>query len=282
MGKIAVVTDSTAYLSKNLIDQYGVYIVPLSVNFGEETYREGVDMSAEEFYRYLSKAKELPTTSQPAIGDFMKLYDELATEYDEIISIHISSGISGTLSTAFSAANMLQDVKIEVIDSEISSFGLGFMVIEAAQMAKQQKSLSEIKERVEWLVKNMRGYFIVDDLAHLHRGGRLNAAEFLIGSMLKIKPIIHFNNKKLEPFEKIRTKKKAIDRILELLEVDTRENILIRCSVVHADAIGEAEELAEKIKQDYSNVEVDISEFGPVLGTHTGPSTIGLTWYKIQ
>lgn len=282
MGKIAVVTDSTAYLPQNLIDEYGIYIVPLSVNFGEETYREGFDMSAAEFYSYLGKAKELPTTSQPAIGDFLQLYDKLATEYDEIISIHISSGISGTLSTAFSAANMLQDITIEVIDSEISSFGLAFMVIEAAQMAKQQKSLNEIKERIEWLVKNMRGYFIVDDLSHLHRGGRLNAAEYLIGSMLKIKPIIYFLDKKLQPFEKIRTKKKAIERILELLEEDTRDNILIRCSVVHADAIAEAEDLAEKIKQNYSNVEVNISEFGPVLGTHTGPGTIGLTWYKIQ
>jgi len=282
MGKIAVVTDSTAYLPQSMIDEYGIYIVPLSVNFGEETYREGVDMSPEEFYSYLGKAKELPTTSQPAIGDFLKLYEELAKEYDEVISIHISSGISGTLSTAFSAANMVQDITIEVIDSEISSFGLAFMVLEAAQMAKQQKSLNEIKERMEWLVKNMRGYFIVDDLAHLHRGGRLNAAEFLIGSMLKIKPIIHFTDKKLQPFEKIRTKKKAVDRILELLEEETRDNILIRCSVVHAYSIAEAEELAERIKQSYSNVEVNISEFGPVLGTHTGPGTIGLTWYKIK
>lgn len=282
MGKIAIVTDSTAYLPQSLIDEYGIYVVPLSVNFGDETYREGVDMSTEEFYSYLGKAKKLPTTSQPAIGDFLKLYDELATEYDEIISIHISSGISGTLNTSFSAANMIQDIKIEVIDSEISSFGLAFMVIEAAQMAKQQKSLSEIKERIEWMVKNMRGYFIVDDLAHLHRGGRLNAAEFLVGSMLKIKPIIHFIDKKLQPFEKIRTKKKAVDRILELLEAETRDNILIRCSVVHADALGEAEELADRIKQSYSNVEVNISEFGPVLGTHTGPRTIGLTWYKIR
>lgn len=282
MGKIAIVTDSTAYLPQSLIDEYGIYIVPLSVNFGEETYREGVDMSTQEFYNYLGKAKDLPTTSQPAIGDFLQLYDKLATEFDEIISIHISSGISGTLSTAFSANNMLQDITIEVIDSEISSFGLGFMVIEAAQMAQENKSMAEIKERIEWMVKNMRGYFIVDDLAHLHRGGRLNAAEFLIGSMLKIKPIIYFIDKKLQPFEKIRTKKKAIDRILELLEADTRDNILIRCSVVHADAIGEAEELAEKIKQTYSNVDVNISEFGPVLGTHTGPGTIGLTWYKIQ
>lgn len=282
MGKIAVVTDSTAYLPQKLIDEYGIYIVPLSVNFGEETYKEGFDMSTAEFYSYLGKAKELPTTSQPAIGDFLQLYDKLATEYDEIISIHISSGISGTLSTAFSAANMLQDITIEVIDSEISSFGLAFMVIEAAQMAKEEKSLNEIKERIEWLIKNMRGYFIVDDLSHLHRGGRLNAAEYLIGSMLKIKPIIYFLDKKLQPFEKIRTKKKAIERILELLEEDTRDNILIRCSVIHADAIAEAEDLAQRIKQNYSNVEVNISEFGPVLGTHTGPGTIGLTWYKIQ
>lgn len=282
MKKIAVVTDSTAYLPQSVIDEYGIYIVPLSVNFGDETYREGMDMSSDEFYSYMGKAKELPTTSQPAIGDFLKLYEELAQEYDEVLSIHISSGISGTLSTAFSAANMVDNIKIETIDSEVSSYGLGFMVIEAAEMVLQGKNLDEIKVRIEWLVGNMRAYFIVDDLAHLHRGGRLNAAEFLIGSMLKIKPIIYFDDKKLQPFEKIRTKKKAIDRIIELLATDASENTPIKCSVVHANIRGEAEELAERIRATYPIVEVNISEFGPVLGTHTGPGTIGLTWYKIQ
>lgn len=282
MSKIAIVTDTTSYLSKEWMDQYHIHHVPLSVNFGSKSYREGLDLTTEEFYKQLETEKELPTTSQPAIGDFIELYERLAEEYDEAIAIHLSSGISGTYSTSISAANMVNGIKVEVIDSEIACYGLGFMVLEAAEMSRQGKAMQEIKERVEWIVQNMRGYFIVDDLAHLHRGGRLNAAQFLVGSMLKIKPVIYFKEKKLEPFEKIRTKKKAIDRILQLLEMDVNEGTKIKLSVVQANAQEEAEEILNHILQTYSQVEGNISEFGPVIGTHVGPGTLGFVWYKTE
>lgn len=280
MGKIAVITDSTSYLHQEIIDKYNIKIVSLAVNFGEETYKEYNEISIKDFYTKLQESKNLPTTSQPAIGDFLYLYEELAKDYDEAIAIHISSGISGTMNASLAAAQMVEGIKIEVIDSEISSYGLAYMVIEAAKMAEEGKSLEEIKSRIESIVKIMRGYFVVDDLAHLHRGGRLNAAQFLVGSMLKIKPIIYFNEKKLEPFEKIRTKKKAVERIMQLLNDDYNDGLPIKCSVVHANNLEEAKELYNDIKQKYPDIELNITEFGPVLGTHTGPGTIGLTWYK--
>jgi len=279
MTKVAVVTDSTAYLPQEIIDKYGIHIVPLSVNFGSESYKEGLEISTKDFYLKLDQSERLPTTSQPSIGDFITMYEELSKNHQEAIAIHLSSGISGTMNTSVVAAGMVEDINIEVVDSEIACYALGFMVIEAAKMADEGKRLQEIKERIEWIVKNMRGYFVVDDLAHLHRGGRLNAAQFLVGSMLKIKPILYFNNKKLEPFEKVRTKKKAIGRILKLLNDDAKDGSFIKCSVVQANIIEEAEILKEKIEQKYPNVEVNISEFGPVIGTHTGPGTIGLVWY---
>lgn len=283
MAKVAVVTDSTAYLPKEIIDKYGIYVVPLAVNFNTESFKEGSDISTEEFYKRLSESKELPTTSQPAIGDFVQTYEEIAKEHDEVIAIHLSSGISGTMNTSLVAAEMVDGIKrVEVIDSEIACYGLGFMVIEAAEMAQQGKTLDEIKERTQWIVENMRGYFLVDDLAHLHRGGRLNAAQFLVGSMLKIKPIIHFYDKKLEPYEKIRTRKKALGRIYGLLDNDAKDGELIKLSVVHANDREEAEEIKEMIAGKYNNVEANISDFGPVIGTHVGPGTIGFVWYKAE
>ncbi|OEF99508.1 fatty acid-binding protein DegV [Vulcanibacillus modesticaldus] len=280
MARVAVVTDSTSYLSKETIEKYGIYVVPLTVNFGLESYREGFDLSAEAFYEQLKAVKDLPTTSQPAIGEFVELYEKLAREYDAAIAIHLSSGISGTYNTSLTAANMVDGIEVAVIDSEISCYPLGFMAIEAAEMANAGKSLAEIKERIEWLVKNMRGYFIVDDLSHLHRGGRLNTAELIVGSMLKIKPIIHFNDKKLKPFEKIRTKKKALDRIFQLLDKDVKEASLIKCTIVQANVREEAEEIMEMIHKRYPNVEANISTLGPVIGTHVGEGMIGIGWYK--
>ena len=279
MSKIAIVTDSTAYLPKEIIEKYNIHVVPLSVNFKNKTLKEGFDISTKDFYEKMAGMEELPTTSQPAIGEFLVLYEELAKNHDEAIAIHMSSGISGTLNTSRTAGNMVDNIEVEVIDSKIACYGLGFMVIEAAKLAEEGRSVVEIRERIEYLVENMRGYFIVDDLSYLHKGGRLNAAEYLIGSMLKIKPIIYFNDKVLDPFEKVRTKKKAIDRILQLLDQDAREGTPIQLSVVQANVEEEAKELLELIKKEYPNVEGTISDFGPVIGAHTGPGTLGMVWY---
>ncbi len=279
MSKIAVVTDSTAYLPKEIIEKYNINVVPLSVNFANKTFKEGFDISTKDFYEKVVGMEELPTTSQPAIGEFLYLYEKLAKNHSEAIAIHLSSGISGTLNTSRTAANMVDEINVEVIDSKIACYGLGFMVIETAKLAEEGKSVAEIKERMDYLVENMRGFFVVDDLAYLHKGGRLNAAQYLVGSMLKIKPIIYFNDKVLEPFEKVRTKKKALERILQLLHEDAKSGAPIMLSVVQANVEEEAKELLEWIQKEYSNVEGNISDFGPVIGTHTGPGTLGMVWY---
>lgn len=281
MGKIAIITDSTAYLSKEIIEKYNINVVPLTVNFGTETYKEGIDISSEKFYQVLGGKEELPTTSQPAIGEFVNLYERLAEEYDEAIAIHLSSGISGTMSTSLSASQMVEGINVEVIDSETACYGIGFMVIEAAEMANKGYSLPEIKERINWLIKKMKAYFVVDDLSYLHRGGRLNAAQYLVGSMLKIKPIIYFKDTKLEPYEKVRTKKKALDRIQQMLEEDARDGSKIKCSVVQANVKEDAEKIKKEIETKYPNIEANVSDFGPVIGSHTGPGTLGLLWYKL-
>lgn len=206
--KTAVVTDSTAYIPKDLRDRYNIYMIPLNVIFGETSYREEIDMSWKDYYKEVKAHENLPTTSQPAYGELISLYEKLGETYDAVISIHLSSGISGTFNSAVSARGMLEGIKVYPFDSEISCTAQGFYAIEAAEMAEKGAAPEEIIRHLDHMKISMRAYFMVDDLSHLQRGGRLSGAQAFVGSLLKVKPILHFENKLIVPYEKIRTRKK--------------------------------------------------------------------------
>lgn len=279
--KTVIVTDSTAYLTEKQREQYHIQMIPLNVIFGMEVYEEEINLSTEDFYEMV-KESELPTTSQPSVGQFVQLFEQLSEEYDEIISIHLSSGISGTYQGAFTAASMVEEkVKVYPFDSEISCMMQGFYVLEAAKMAQEGKNAKEILPRLEEMKKSVQAYFIVDDLSHLQRGGRLNAASALIGGLLQLKPILCVENKKIVPFEKVRTKKKALKRVEELLEESVQPNAKYLATVIHANREEEAKEWVDELSKKYPDVEFSISYFGPVIGTHLGEGSIGLGWYKL-
>lgn len=279
--RTAIVTDSTAYIPRSLREQLHIEICPLNVIFGSESYQEELEMAADDFYEKVRHAPELPKTSQPAIGLFEAIFKQLAQQgYDAVISIHLSSGISGTYQASVTAGGMVDGINVYSFDSEISCMPQGFYAIETAQMALQGKEPKEILERLHEMKKSMRAYFMVDDLAHLQRGGRLNGAQALIGSLLQVKPILHFENTKIVPFEKIRTHKKAIKRILELFDEDAKTGVPIKATLIHANRLEIVEDLKNQILENYSNVELDISYFGAVVGTHLGEGAIGLGWYK--
>lgn len=206
--KTAVVTDSTAYIPKELRDRHHIHMIPLNVVFGEASYKEEIDMSWKDYYKEVKAHNNLPTTSQPAYGELIALYEKLAESYDAVISIHLSSGISGTFNSAVSAGGMLENIKVYPYDSEISCMAQGFYAIEAAEMAEKGAAPEEILSHLDHMKTSMRAYFMVDDLSHLQRGGRLSGAQAFVGSLLKVKPILHFENKLIVPFEKIRTRKK--------------------------------------------------------------------------
>lgn len=279
--KTAVVTDSTAYIPKDVRDRLRIRMIPLSVAFGGETYREEIDISAEQFYEKVKQHKNLPTTSQPAVGEFVELFTSLRDEgYDAVISIHLSSGISGTYQGALTAGNMVDGLKVYAYDSEISCMAQGFYAIEAAKMALDGKTPEEIIARIDEMKKTLRAYFMVDDLAHLQRGGRLTGAQAFIGGLLQIKPLLCFENKVIVPFEKIRTRKKAIKRIEELLAEDAAKGVPLKAAIIHANRPDEAEQWKERLSSLYPNVEFTISYFGPVIATHLGEGALGLTWYQ--
>lgn len=277
--KTAIITDSTAYIPKELRDELNIHMVPLSVIFGQETYREEMDMTNAQFYEMVRE--QLPTTSQPPIGEFVSLFETLAKEYDAAVVVTLSSGISGTYQGAVSAGEMVEGIDVYTFDSEISAMIQGFYVLEAAKMANQDKTPQDILARLGEMKQSMKAYIMVDDLSHLQRGGRLNAAQAFVGSLLQVKPIVHFVDGKLVPFEKIRTRKKALKRIFDLLGEVASEGAPMKASVIHANHPEEGEEIKAELERAYPNVEFSLSYFGPVIGTHLGEGAIGIGWYKI-
>lgn len=211
MGKTAVLTDSTAYLDKQTLEELGIYTIPLSVIFSGKNYREEIDLSTAAFYEKLSTEEALPTTSQPAIGMFTELLQELKEEgYTDVVSVHLSTKISGTLQTALSAGEMVEGITLHGVDSEISCAPQGFLARTAAKLALEGTPPENIVAELEKIKAQIRAYFVVHDLHHLRRGGRLNSAQALIGSMLQIKPILHMEEGLIVPYAKVRTEKKRL------------------------------------------------------------------------
>ncbi|RFU66860.1 DegV family protein [Bacillus sp. V59.32b] len=280
--KTAVVTDSTAYIPKEVRDKYHIHMIPLNVIIGQEAYREETDLSADDFYEEIKRADKLPTTSQPSVGQFVDLFEELSKEYDAVISVHLSSGISGTYQGAITAGEMVDGLEVRAFDTEISCSVQGFYAIEAAQMALDGKEPSEIIARLDEIKKSVRAYFMVDDLSNLQRGGRLSSAQALIGSLLQVKPLLHFQDKVIVPFEKIRTRKKAMKRIVDLLTEATSDGGQYKAVIIHAKREEEAKRWQAEIEAELPNIEFDIGYFGPIIGTHLGEGAMGLGWYKVH
>jgi DegV family protein with EDD domain len=254
-------------------------MISLNVIFGNEAYQEEVDITAGQFYQQV-KEKELPTTSQPPIGEFVELFETLSKDYDSVISIHLSSGISGTFAGAVTASTMVENLKVYPFDTEVSCMPQGLYAIEAAKMALDGVEAETIMLRLEELKKTARAYFMVDDLSHLQRGGRLSSAQAIIGSLLQVKPLLHFENKVIVPFEKIRTRKRAMKRIVDLLGEDAASGEPYQAVIIHANREEEAVEWRSELESLYPNVEFSLSYFGPVIGTHLGEGAMGLGWMK--
>ena len=280
MSKIAIVTDSTAYIPQSIRDEQGIIMVPLNVVFGNESYKEEVEITASDFYEMMKNAEQLPTTSQPAIGLFGSEFERLAKDYDQIISIHLSSQISGTYQAAVVAGDMVDGVEVFAFDSEISCMPQGYYVLEAAKLVKEGKTATEIIERLHEMKQKIRAYFMADDLSHLHRGGRLNGAQLFVGSLLQVKPVLHFENGKIVPFEKVRTAKKALNRIFSLLDEDASQGNPIHIVVIHANREEKAEQIASELRDKYPHAKVTVSYFGPVIGTHLGEGSLGVGWFN--
>ena len=279
MGEIAVVTDSTAYLLEEEISRYHVTVVPLTVNFSDGFIYDGL-VDTSEFFARVDKEAELPFTSQPAVGTFAEAYEKLIAAGKQIISVHLSARLSGTCESARQAAQMVDPDKITIIDSKTTSTALAFMVLAAAYWAEKGISRSAIAARLEKAADEVGSFFIVDNLEYLKKGGRIGPAQAFLGSMLQIKPILQFLDGIIHVFDKVRTKKKAISKMLELLPQDNSK--LLKVAAIHCAAPADARKLKEMALEIAPRAAVVVREFGPVLSTHGGPGTLGIGFWAVD
>lgn len=282
MEKIAIVMDSTAYLPDELTKELNIRTVYLNIVIDGNSYKEVIDMPLDKYYDYLKNPNNsFPTTSQPAIGEVVSCLEKLKEEgYTDVIAIALSSGISGTFSSYSVADLMVDGINVHPFDSEVACHAEGYYAIKTAGLIKEGKSSKEIIATLDEMKKVSKAYFMADDLSHLQRSGRLNGAQAIVGNLLQVKPLLHFEDKVIVPFQKIRTYKKVVLKIYELFDEFYRqhkdENISV--CILHVDALEKAEEIKNYMKEVYPNVNVEIDAISPVVSTHLGIGAIGFAW----
>ena len=276
---VKIVTDSTSDLPAEICRELDVTVVPLTVMFGDQGYRDGVDLGADEFYKKLIESDKLPTTSQPSAGAFAEAYKEVAKETDEILSIHISGKLSQTYNSARLAASEMDGSNVEVMDSLQVSLGLGEIVIAAARAAKDGASMEDLKQLVTNMMPGTRTLALLETLEYLAKGGRIGKVQAFLGnslrplSILKVIPIVEVRNGEAHPFERVRTRRKGLDRLIAEAQ---GEGGIKMAGVAYSTNREEAESVLERLRPLVEPENLVLSRFGPVLGTHLGPGALGL------
>ena len=285
MPRTAVVTDSTAYLPPEMAAANSIEVVSLYVNFGGDRTERELDLMADldKFYDQIRSAEQWPTTSQPSVGDFAAAYEPLLADGGEVVSIHISEGISGTADAARQAAELLETEgkggeRIRVVNSQSSAGGLALITLGAARTAQRGDDAEAVAARAEAVRESLKMWFAVDTLEFLKRSGRIGAASAWIGSTLKIKPILTLEQE-ITPVERVRTSRRAFERLVAYAQ-DRHETGADAWVVQHIQSRDEAERLAERCRQVFESDPVFVSEVGPVLGVHTGPGLLGVGGVK--
>ena len=272
---VRIVTDSTADMSPHLARELGVSVVPLSVIFGDEVFKEGIHIGHDLFYDKLVRSKVLPTTSAPSVGDFLEVYEPLLAETDEIVSIHLSSKLSATYNNALQAAQQLSErgARIEVVDSQLVSLGMSFVVAAAARAATGGAGCDEIKTIVEGIVPRVRILVVLDTLEYVRRGGRIGRARAFLGNMLRVKPLLYIRDGEVHPGERVRTKAQALERVFQIVTSYPR---VVEAAVAYSTNPQEAEEVSRRLREAMPGVAVSMARLGPVIGVHGGPGVLGV------
>ena len=279
---IKILVDSASSIPVPLAQQLGLHWIPMKVSFGEETYLDGVNLDSSDFYDRLATSSVLPTTSQPSAGDFLALFRELTADGSELLCVLISHQLSGTLSSAEAARDMLPDCSIHIFNTLSVSIGQGLIAMAAAQMASAGQPIEAILARLERMRAQMRVYFVVDTLEFLQRGGRIGGAAALVGTLLKVKPVLHLQNGRIEPLEKVRTKQKAIERMLELMQEQVPADCPVWAGVAHTNASQEAAQLEAVMRSRFNCQTMLVGDAGPTIGTHAGPGVVGIATCPVE
>ncbi|WP_370640525.1 DegV family protein [Salipaludibacillus sp. CUR1] len=277
-GKVKIVTDSTLDIPKEEIKELDVTVVPLSVTIDGTSYLDGVDISSAEFSEKLVKAKDIPQSSQPSAGSFLEVYDQLGKDGSSIISIHMSSGMSGTYTSAKTASEMT-DSEVTVVDSQFISVALGFQVREAGKMANEGKSVEEIVERLKEVRSNSSLYIMVDTLEYLMKGGRIGKGRAFVGSLLKIKPIASLEDGVYTPVTKVRTHMQMLKFMKKKFQEEAQDKVVKGVGIAQIEAKDLARQLKESLREVSGFDDISIIETTPIISTHTGPGALALMYY---
>jgi len=273
---VKIVTDSSADLPAQLVQELGITIVPLYVRFGEKVYRDRVDISEDEFYQKLLYDPIHPSTIQPTPQDFASVYQKLSLEADGIVSIHISAKLSGTCNSALQGKEMIEKgCPIEVVDSQTTSMGLGLIDIAAAIVAKAGEGLQTVMEEVKQAIPNIHLLFLLDTLEYLLRGGRIGKAKALLGQILNVKPVLILKGGEVVPAGQVRSRSKGIDRLFDFAKSASNIQDL---AVVYNTTPDEAQALGERIGTIFDKEQIKLARVGPMLGVHSGPGALAVAF----
>ncbi len=281
MSRIAIITDSTSDIPKDLAEKLNIKVVPLSVIFGQESFLDdGKEITLKEFYKKIRTSKKLPTTTQPTPKDFIKTYTDILRNYNSILSIHISKKMSGTINSAEMAKKEMPGRDIEIIDSEYVHFPLGFLVLKAAQLSQEGRSKQEILKEVYDLKSKIKVLIVPSTLEYLKKGGRIGKAKGLIASILEIKPILTIHDGEISQFKTTRRWNQAKSELINSIKsmVKNPQNLIV--SIGDSDAKEDAEEMYGRIKETFNPKKIIRVDIGTVVGTHLGPGGLGITFYE--
>jgi DegV family protein with EDD domain len=280
MSKVAVVTDSTTYMPPELVKKYNISVAPQVLIWGDQTYKDGVDIESREFFTRLKTAKVMPSTSQVAVVSFQEIFQDRVDKGYEVLALLVSSKLSGTVQSAMQAKELMGAAgeKVNVVDSQSVAMALGFQVLAVARALENGANLQDAIALAEKSYQYTGVFFAVDTLEFLHRGGRIGGAQRFLGTMLNMKPILAIQDGRVEGIERIRTKNKAHDRVLELVKEKIAGRTPVRLATLHANAMEDARALLSRAEQALTPVESIFTEVSPTVGTHAGPGTVGLAF----
>jgi DegV family protein with EDD domain len=280
MSKIALVTDSTTYMPPELLRKHSISVAPQVLIWGDQTYKDGVDIQSGEFFTRLKTAKVMPTTSQVSVVSFQEIFEDLVSKDHEVLALLVSAKLSGTIQSAMQAKELMGSAgeKVHVVDSQSVAMALGFQVLAVARALENGAGLKDAIALAERSYQYTGVFFAVDTLEFLHRGGRIGGAQRFVGTMLNMKPILAIQDGRVEGIDRIRTKTKAHDRVLELTVEKVAGRTPVRLATLHANAADDAKALLSRAEQVLNPVESIFTEVSPTVGTHAGPGTVGLAF----
>jgi DegV family protein with EDD domain len=279
MKKIAWVTDSTIYLTEELKQNPDIYVVPLTIIFGNKIYEDGVTINQEQLYEKMKENATLPTTSQPPLGTFIELYERLKKEYEIVMLLHVSSKLSGTYSCSVQAAE-LTGIRYYAVDTEVTTAAMTFLLEEGLYMEQQGMEAKDIVKRLRKIIPALEDYILIGSLQQLHRGGRLSNAQFLLGTLLNIKPILRIQNGFIEVFEKVRSEKKAMRLIMEKCADALSKYEIRKFAIVHGNREEDANKWKQMLLNMNKNLHVRIVPITSTLSVHAGEGTLAILWYN--